>query len=257
MEKGKGPGPLDRRIVILLIVLAVLISAIAVSCYRNSFQDPLAEENQPVPGETAPPSEEGDGEEGPPAEEPEENPEEAKARDNEEVRKLLTKGQRLENFSYKALFTSSANEFSYEFYQRENLTKLVTLGEEGSQSVTISDGSSTVSYNLPEKTGFRMKGPADEMDIIPSISALLQDTYIYTTVGEEKVSGLDCRVVETEDEFGLLKLWISKTLGLPVKYLGTYDSGWYGLTLSDIQTGHADESLFVVPDDIEIINDQD
>ena len=77
----------------------------------------------------------------------------------------------------------------------------------------------------------------------------------YRDVYKRQVSGLDCRVVETEDEFGVLKLWISKTLGLPIKYLGTYDSGWYGLTLSNIQTGHADESLFAIPGDILIVND--
>lgn len=264
MDKEKWNLPFDRRFLVIGLVLAVLIAAVAVGFNRNSFYDPLSQENQQGPGAPEPPPGEEDGEEGePPEKEPdneepgelEKNSEEEKAADNAEIRKLLEKGQKMENFSYTALFTSSSNEFSYDYYKRENLTKLVTKEEDGSQSITISDGSTTVSYTLPDKTGFRLKGPGDEMDVVPSIAALLGENYVYTTAGTEKVSGLECRVVETEDEFGVLKLWISKTLGLPIKYLGTYDSGWYGLTLSNIQTGHADESLFAIPGDILIVND--
>ena len=256
---------IDYRILILVLILVFLIVLIILGLIsmERSFKDPLAEANRPpvgeqlVPeGETQPETDQ-KGEDTLPETNEDKETESLKTaeEDNQEIRSLLEKGQKQENYSYTALFESSANEFSYDYYKRENLTKLVTATEEGGQSITISDQISTVSYNLPEKTGFRMQGEADDMEMVPGIEALLQEQYVYATVGEEKISGLDCRVVETRDEFGVLKLWISKTLGLPIKYLGSYDTGWYSLTLSNIQTGQADESLFAIPSDILIVNE--
>ena len=176
----------------------------------------------------------------------------AAEQDNAEIRSLLEKGKSILNLSYTAVFSSEENQFIYEYYKRDNLTKMITT-EGGSQSIAVCDGKTTVYYNLPEKTGFTMMEAGDDMGLVPSTEALLNEVvYTFKTMGEESLSGYLCQVVETEDEFGVLKLWISKTLGLPIKYIGSDDNGWYSLELTDIQLGEPSNSIFVIPSDIRL-----
>jgi len=176
----------------------------------------------------------------------------AAEQDNADIRSLLEKGKGILNLSYTAVFSSAENQFIYEYYKRDNLTKMITT-EGDSQSIAVCDGKTTVYYNLPEKTGFTMLEAGDDMGLVPSTEALLNEAvYTFRTMGEESLSGYLCQVVETEDEFGVLKLWISKTLGLPIKYIGSDDNGWYSLELTDIQLGEPSNSIFVIPSDISL-----
>ena len=169
--------------------------------------------------------------------------------DDEEIRALLEKGASIQNISYVARFNSIASEFMYEFYKRGNLNKTVTRNGD-SQSITVSDGHSKVYYSLPDNTGITLREAGDSLGLIPSTEALLDDVYVFRAVGEEQISGYLCQVVETEDENGALKIWISKALGLPIKYIGSDDNGWYSLELTDIQLGEPSESIFIIPSDI-------
>ena len=63
MDKEKWNLPFDRRFLVIGLVLAVLIAAVAVGFNRNSFYDPLSQENQQGPGAPEPPPGEEDGEE--------------------------------------------------------------------------------------------------------------------------------------------------------------------------------------------------
>ncbi|MDR1192913.1 MAG: DUF4412 domain-containing protein [Peptococcaceae bacterium] len=179
---------------------------------------------------------------------------EAAAAEHQEIRELLRKGLEAGDISYSAVFSTSSGQFSYDFYRRENLSKMVTR-EGDSQSVSISDGKSTIYYSLPEKIGYRMMEAGDDMGLVPDTEALLnEEIYRFRAVGGETIAGLACQVVETEDEFGALKIWISKTLGLPVKYIGSDSGGWYRLELSNIQTGPPSENIFAVPSDVVLNN---
>ena len=164
----------------------------------------------------------------------------------------MAKGAVILNISYTARFISSENELVYEYYKRDNLTKMV-IQEGDAQLISVSDGQSTVYYSLPEKTGYVMKESGDDMGIVPSTEALLnEEVYRFKIMGEESFSGYHCQVVETEDEFGILKIWISKILGLPLKYIGVDDFGWYNLELANIQLGEPPDSIFVIPSDVAI-----
>ncbi len=211
--------------------------------------------NKPVETPVSPPPAASDPENNPTEDtEPATDAEADKEKDHQEIHALLSKGLDIQNISYTAKFNSSNNEFIYEYYKKDQLVKMVTREGE-SQSVSICDGQSTVYYSLPEKIGYRMMEAGDDMGLVPNTEALLNDqVYRFKTVGEETLSGLSCQVVETEDEFGVLKIWISKTLGLPVKYIGTDDNGWYSLELTEIQTGAPADSLFIVPPDVEMNN---
>ena len=170
--------------------------------------------------------------------------------DDAAVRALLEEGQLIRNYSYTARFLSPENEFIYEYYRRGGLTKEVIRHGEN-QSVSICDGTSTIYYNLPEKIGYTIVEAGGDMALVPSIEALLQEAvYFFRILGEETFSGYLCQVVETEDETGALKIWISETLGLPVKYIGTDDNGWYSQELTEIELGEPSESIFVVPADV-------
>ena len=183
----------------------------------------------------------------------EENPGNSAEMDNADIHSLLEKGTVIRNLSYTARFSSADNEYVYEYYKRDNLTKIVTHDGE-SQSIAVSDGKSTVYYNLPEKIGFTMMEAGDDMGLVPSTEALLNgEIYQFRTMGEETLSGYNCQVVETEDEFGALKLWISKTLGLPIKYIGSDDNGWYNLELTEIKLGEPSNSIFAIPTDIRMM----
>lgn len=169
-----------------------------------------------------------------------------------EIRALLEKGSVIDNFSYTGRFISDDNEYVFEYYKRGSLTKTITYDGE-TVSVSIGDGQSTVYYSLPDKVGFMMTEAGDDMGLIPSTEALLNETvYSFLSMGQEIVSGDQCLVVETEDEFGALKIWISETLGLPVKIIGTDDNGWYNLELTDILLEEPPESVFVIPDDVQM-----
>jgi hypothetical protein len=173
--------------------------------------------------------------------------------DNQEdndIRALLEKGAGIRNISCTAKFNNIENEYVYEFYKRRNLSKTV-IRDGDHQSVTISDGQSKVYYSLPDKIGFTMRGTDSDFELIPNIDALLEEEiYIYRIVGEEQLSGYLCLVAEVESDYGALKIWISKSLGLPIKYIGTDDNGWYSLELTEIQLGEPPESVFAVPSDI-------
>ena len=170
--------------------------------------------------------------------------------DNAEVRALLEKGLYIQNLSYTARFNSDASAFIYEYYKRDNLTKEV-IHDGDSQSISVCDGKSTVYYSLPERIGFSMMEAGDDMGLVPSIDALLNEAvYTFQIMGEEQFSGYLCQVVETEDEYGVLKIWISKTLGYPVKYIGADDFGWYSLELTEIQLGAPPEGVFAIPSDV-------
>ena len=172
--------------------------------------------------------------------------------DDAEIRSLLQKGMVIRNLSYTAKFNSNDNEYIYEYYKFDNLTKMVIRGED-TQSISICDGKATVYYNLPEKEGYTMMEAGDDMGLVPNLEALLNaSVYVFKTMGEESFSGYQCQVVETEDEFGVLKIWISKTLGFPIKYIGTDDNGWYSLELTEIQLGEPKESIFAIPPDVVI-----
>lgn len=224
-----------------LLVVFILLTVAA--CGNKPAETPVS----PLPAVTDPETQ-------PEDTEPMTDAEEDKEKDHQEIHALLSKGLDIQNISYTAKFNSSNNEFIYEYYKRDHLVKMVTQ-EGDSQSVSICDGQSTVYYSLPEKIGYRMMEAGDDMGLVPNTEALLNEqVYRFKTVGEEVLAGLSCQVVETEDEFGVLKIWVSKTLGLPVKYIGTDDNGWYSLELTEIQTGAPAESLFVVPPDVEMNN---
>ena len=176
--------------------------------------------------------------------------EELEEKNHRETRALLEKGLAIRNLSYTARFNSEGNEFNYEFYKRDNLSKMV-IWEGDTQSISVSDGKSTVYYSLPDKVGYTMFESGDDMGIVPSVDALLNEmVYWFRTMGEETIFGYLCQVVETEDEFGVLKIWISKTIGLPIKYIGTDDNGWYSLELTDIQLGEPAKNIFTIPSDV-------
>jgi outer membrane lipoprotein-sorting protein len=170
--------------------------------------------------------------------------------DDKEIHALLEKGAGILNISCTARFNNSETEYIYEFYRRGNLSKKV-IRDGDFQSISVSDGQSTIHYSLPEKTGFTLLEAGDYMGLIPSMEVLLdEEIFTFRTVGEEQFSGYICQVVETEDENGALKMWISKSLGLPIKYIGTDDNGWFSLELTEIQLGEPSESLFAIPSDI-------
>ena len=170
--------------------------------------------------------------------------------ENAEARTLLEKGLAVHNLSYTARFNSNDSTYTYEFYKRDNLTKEVIKDGE-SESVSVCDGKSTVYYSLPEKYGFRMMEAGGDMGIVPGIDALLNEAvYTFRIMGEETFNGYLCQVVETEDEFGVLKIWISKTLGYPIKFIGADDNGWYSLELMEIQLGDPQASIFTIPSDV-------
>ena len=168
----------------------------------------------------------------------------------EYIRNLLEEGAAIENLSYTAIFHNEDGESTYEYYKRGDMTKIISYEEE-SQYVSISDGYMTVFYSLPDRVGHTLMDTGGDMGDLPGVDALLnEDFYTFLSVGEESVSGHLCLVVETEDESGALKIWISKALGLPVKYIGTDDNGWYSLELRDIRLDELPESEFQIPSDV-------
>ena len=172
--------------------------------------------------------------------------------DDVAVRALLEKGQLIRNLCYTARFDSSENEFIYEYYKRGDLTKEVVRHGEN-QSVSICDGNSTIYFNQPENIGYTITEAGGDMALVPSIDALLQETvYRFRILGEEECAGYLCQVVGTEDETGALKIWISKTLGLPLKYIGTDDNGWYSQELTEIGLDEPQASIFAVPSEVQI-----
>ena len=84
MDKEKWNLPFDRRFLVIGLVLAVLIAAVAVGFNRNSFYDPLSQENQQRPGAPEPPPGEEDGEEGEPPEKEPDNEEPGELEKNSE-----------------------------------------------------------------------------------------------------------------------------------------------------------------------------
>ena len=188
----------------------------------------------------------------PAADDPEvpDGPGETDDRDHEETRGILVKALDIGNLSYTAKFTSVDNEFAYEFYKRDNMTKMI-INDGDYQNISVSDGISTIYYSLPDKIGYTMFDAGDDMGLVPSAEALLNEgIYQFLEIGEEAVSGYLCQVVETSDEFGTLKIWISKEFGLPIKYIGVDDNGWYSLELTDIRLDEPPEDVFTIPADV-------
>ena len=174
--------------------------------------------------------------------------------DHTYTRSLLEKSISITNLSYTARFDNENDTFIYQFYKRSNLTKTVIQDGE-TQSISVSDGKTTIYYSLPDKIGYTMVESGEDMGIVPSAEALMnEEVYQFKIMGEEIIFGYLCQVVETEDEFGVLKIWISKTMGLPIKYIGTDDNGWYSLELTEIQLGEPGEGIFAIPSDVTMMN---
>ena len=238
-----------KKVVFIAIILAAILALAGCEDYKPE-RDASGQAGAIEPVDGASPAGIRDGEFNP--EDPDDVGDGSNPKSHADIRRLLEKGLKLYNLSYTAKFNSADNEYTYEYYRRDNLTKTITFDGE-SQSVYISDGKSTVYYILPAKTGYTMQDTGEDMGLVPSAEALLnEDIYMFLPMGEESISGYLCQVVETSDELGVLKIWISETLGLPIKYIGTDDNGWYSLELMDIRLGEPPEGVFAIPSDVVI-----
>lgn len=113
-----------------------------------------------------------------------------------------------------------------QWMKKPNMVKMESEVPDAGKMVTVSDGKKIYSYNVDKnevtiiEMTEEMRRQQDMQQIDKAVEEFLKN-YDITPVGEEKIAGRDCRIVDLKPKgaapFGKAKLWVDTETWLPLK----------------------------------------
>ncbi|AQS57663.1 LolA family protein [Desulforamulus ferrireducens] len=174
---------------------------------------------------------------------------------------LFAKAEDIKCLSYSITMSSEGKQMlNGKMYLKGNKTKM-EFSAEGMSAIMFVDTEEKVAYNyLPSEQ------MATRIDFSQAVSQMQKspldynDQYReeqYKIVGEEKVNGYDCKAVEVTSSEGLVKMWVSKEYGIPVRIESVSEGKPATIDFTDIKLDELPDSEFALPAGVQVIDMQD
>jgi len=233
------------RVVAVLLMVGILVS-VGTGCAPKA--------------PTAPPPQEPAGEEGPGEEAipPEAPGEEAPGEEAPSLSGVLDKARGISSYSCEIEVTIPQEEpITAKTWWKGDKTRwegnfegqdVVLLLDLGAQEALV--------YMPDEKMAFRMDYSSAEETVGEPPQLQIEEMMEYQpeTLGTEVIDGKECLVASYSKAGEQVKIWVWLEHGLPIRTEITTAEGTTVMTLTNIQIGGVDDSIFELPDDVEIMD---
>jgi outer membrane lipoprotein-sorting protein len=232
------------RVVAVLLVVGILAS-VGTGC---------ASEAPPAPPPQEPAGEEGPGEETLPPEAPEEEPpgEEAPS-----LAGVLEKAQGISSYSCDIEVTMPQEEpFTAQTWWKGDKARWEGNFEDQEVVMLMDQGAQEVLMYIPaEGMAFRMDLASAEETVGETPQAQIEEMMEYQPeiIGTEVIDGKECLVATYSKAEEQVKIWVWVEHGLPIRTEITTAEGTTVMTLTNIQIGGVPDSIFELPEDVEIM----
>lgn len=229
--------------ILLVTILTLFVALFSLSACGGNQQ---ANSPTPAPAPTPPPST------STPAPE---KPVDEKAA----VIELVAKGSLVNEMSYVMVMVGAGLTSESKAWLKGNKMKLDTTFN-GEQSITIFDltKGELLTYMPSENMGFKMDYEEyqgqDSSTPVDYVKNLEKNEFVF--VGNEKVNGLECKVIQIANGTDIFKQWISVKYGVVVKVQQTYDGQEVVIEYRNLKVGEGsvDDEVFRLPEGLEILD---
>ncbi len=182
--------------------------------------------------------------------------EETSEETSQELVALLSKAQDITSLKYDILVKSLEEDFSGQFWQKEDKFKMEITAEGEEISYIVDQGKGVAYMYLP---AYNM---ATEMDIIQGEQVIREGSiqeqaqflldHNPVIVGSEVFDGKDCLVVEYAVNNEQVTMWIWEEHGLPIKTQSLFNGQTIEAEILNIDFTDISDDIFELPDGVEI-----
>ncbi len=176
-----------------------------------------------------------------------------------DISEILAKSEELDSIYYD-IMGGDVDEESWvgKFWQRGEKSRLEIITDEGIMISILNPEEDTALVYLPSyRVAMRMDSLQEreirEASVREKAAGILR--YSPVVVGEENFNGKECIIIEytdTEREEDV-KMWVWEDYGIPVKMVMEADGDVSQIEVSNVDFNEIDEDIFVMPEEIEIM----
>lgn len=173
----------------------------------------------------------------------------------EDLEEILERGVDIDSLRYDTVITEA--ELSPEtvevWLERDRIRTETDIASQG-VTVLIVDFAAGVQYVylVDMAVAYRMTYDDPVITIISETQSV--PYYNPTVLGTETVDGKSCLVIEFDDGLAMIKMWLWKEHGLPVRTERTTDEGTTIIEFKNFDFSDIPDEMFEVPPDVEIID---
>ncbi|MGD9116629.1 MAG: DUF4412 domain-containing protein [Dehalococcoidia bacterium] len=173
--------------------------------------------------------------------------------DGEDLGDIVSQGAGIDSVSYTMETTAPGTPMITTQMWVEGNNIRMEMDEQGQHIIYLSNYSTGKAYMYMPDQNMALEMDISQMN--PPDYEAVQDIpdYNYTIVGTETMDGKVCLVVEYSAAGATVKSWIWKQHGFPIRTESTTSEGKIIVVFKDIDFGDINDSLFELPEGVQII----